>query len=169
LYDATLMATQMLPGEGIERIVVLTDGADENADNTGPGSDASEEAAVAAVRASGATLTAVAFGEAASVPALQALAAAGQGEVVDAAAAGDLVGHLRRRRAEHREGPRGVRPGAGRAGRQAGRLAVTARAGSQTITTVADTTLARVEQAPEPSSSPRQPPPSSCRCRTSHR
>lgn len=85
LYDAVLLAVEQLPGDGVERLIVLTDGQDD-------GSQATIEQAVAAVSGAGVGLTAVAFGEGAGQDALRQLAEAGQGQVVDAAAADELAG-----------------------------------------------------------------------------
>lgn len=89
LYDAVVAATEMLPGEGSERVVLLTDGQDEGADD-GPGSVATLPDAVAAVQASGAELTAIGFREGAPRESLQELADAGRGQLVDAAEGDDL-------------------------------------------------------------------------------
>ena len=90
LYDAVVAATRLLPGEGSERIVLLTDGQDEGAESGTPGSVATQADAVAAVQASGAELTAIGFREGAPREALQALATAGRGQLVDAAEGDDL-------------------------------------------------------------------------------
>ena len=154
LFDATVEATRLLPGEGVQRVVVLTDGADANNNNTGPGSEASQDVAVAAVQASGATITAVAFGEAASQQALQALATAGQGQVVDASGADDLAGafaavaqSIATDLIVTAEVPEEL------SGRR-GNIVVTARAGDQTLSTAAFTTLASIPVALEPSAEP---------------
>ncbi|MGJ7441411.1 type II secretion system F family protein [Aquipuribacter sp. MA13-6] len=89
LHDAVVTATEMLPPDGSRRVVLLTDGEDEGPDG-GPGSVASLEDAVAAVQASGAELTAIGFREGAPREALQALATAGRGQLVDAAEGDDL-------------------------------------------------------------------------------
>ena len=154
LYDATVEATRLLPGEGVQRVVVLTDGADENADNSGPGSVETLESTVAAVEGSGATLTAVAFGEGASQQALLSLATAGQGQVVDASGADELAGAFEAVAATistdlvvTAEVPEQL------AGRR-GNLVVTARAGEETIRTVAFSTLASAPVVTEPSAEP---------------
>ena len=154
LFDATVEATLMLPGEGIQRIVLLTDGADDNADGTGPGSDRTLDAAVAAVQGSAAGLTAVAFGDGTSQTELQALALAGGGQVVDATEADDLAGAFQAVAesiatdlvvtAQVPESLDGAR----------GNLVLTAQAGNLTLTTAAFTTLAAPPAAapsPEPS------------------
>ena len=91
LYDAVIAAVDMLPGEGSERVLVLTDGEDEGPSTGSPGSVASLEQAVEAVRASGAELTAVAYGADTSLEALQALATANGGELVSTDQAGGLA------------------------------------------------------------------------------
>lgn len=90
LYDAVVRATELLPGEGSERVVLLTDGQDEGAEQDTPGSVATLTDAVTAVQASGAELTAIGFREGAPREALQALATAGRGQLVDAAEGDDL-------------------------------------------------------------------------------
>ncbi|WP_380168606.1 type II secretion system F family protein [Jannaschia sp. R86511] len=90
LYDAVVAATGLLPGEGSERVVVLSDGRDEGLEGGTPGSVVDLQTAVAAVQASGAELTAIGFRDGAPREALQALADAGQGQLVDAAQGDDL-------------------------------------------------------------------------------
>lgn len=84
LYDAVVEGVELLPGEGTERIVLLTDGEDDSL-NGGPGTDNTVEEAIAAVDLSGATLTAVAFRNGTSQDELTRLAEAGRGQVVNAA------------------------------------------------------------------------------------
>lgn len=90
LFDAVVAATALLPGEGSERVLLLTDGEDEGAEDGSPGSNASLDDAVTALQASGAELTAIGFREGAPREDLQALATAGRGQLVDAAEGDDL-------------------------------------------------------------------------------
>ena len=86
LYDATVLAVQNLPADGVRNILLLTDGTDD-------GSAATIDAAAAAVRDSEVSLTAVSFGtQPEQTAALTTLADAGQGGVVATDAADDLAG-----------------------------------------------------------------------------
>ena len=147
LYDAVIKATELLPGEGSERILVLTDGQDEGSDNT-------LDQALAALQASTVSeVTAVGFGNA-SQDALGQLAAAGGGRVVDAGQTDELAGTFQAVAASiatdlvvTAEVPEDL------AGRR-GNIVVTAQAGSETLRSEAYTTLAAVQVTAEPSLAP---------------
>jgi len=86
LYDATVIAVQNLPVDGVGTILLLTDGTDE-------GSTATIDQAASAVRDAQVGLAAVSFGtQPEQTAALQTLADAGQGSVVATDAVGDLAG-----------------------------------------------------------------------------
>ena len=81
LYDAVMLATGLLTGEGSELILLMTDGQDEGDAPGTIGSRASLQQAADAVSGSGAAITAVAFGAASQDP-LTTLANAGGGQAV---------------------------------------------------------------------------------------
>ncbi|WP_336922676.1 type II secretion system F family protein [Aquipuribacter sp. SD81] len=84
LFDAVILGTEMLRGEGSESIVLMTDGQDEGDGPGTIGSEATLDEAAASVAASGTRLTAVAFGDAATEPLEQLVAASGGSGVVPA-------------------------------------------------------------------------------------
>lgn len=147
LYDAVDLAIGELPGEGIQRILLLTDGQDDGSDDT-------LEQAVAAVQRSGADLTAVSFGDEPSLQALQSLADAGSGRVVGAAEADDLAATFEAVAADIATDlvVEAVVPDE-LAGRR-GNVVVTARAGDRTLQTAAFTTLAAPAPVRDPSDEP---------------
>jgi tight adherence protein B len=94
LYDAVVLATGMLSGTGNESIVLMTDGQDEGDGPGTIGSDATLDEAAAEVTASGARVTAVAFGDADTSSLTALVAASGGGEVVPADDEAALVAAL---------------------------------------------------------------------------
>ena len=89
LYDATVLAVQSLPTDGIRNIVLLTDGQDD-------GSKTTLRKAAATVKGSKANLTAVSIGTAkAQVGALRTLADAGSGGLVATNRADQLASAFR--------------------------------------------------------------------------
>lgn len=84
LFDAVVEAVELLPGEGSQRILLLTDGQDEANIPGSPGSVATIDDAIAALQPSGAELTAVGFRDGVSQEPLQRLADAAGGQLVDA-------------------------------------------------------------------------------------
>lgn len=90
LYDAVSLATDMLTGDGSELVLVMTDGRDEGDGPGTIGSQATVDEAAARVQASGAAVTAVAFGDA-DLTSLQVLADAGGGQAVVSADDSDAL------------------------------------------------------------------------------
>lgn len=156
LYDAVLLAVDLLPDEGVQRVVVLTDGEDEGLQDGSVGSQATLEQAQQAVQSSGVGLTAVAFGDETSTQALQTLADAGGGQLIPTSAAAGLadafeqvVQEISTDLAVEVTVPPELRG-------ESGNLLVTVTAGDQTLQTRSFRTLGTAPTAttPSPVSSP---------------